>query len=378
MDFELKEEHRLLQGSVREFAEKELKPGVARRDKDGEFPRAALEKMAKMGLLGMVFPPEYGGAGLDYAGYVVAVEELARIDASATLTVLAHTLSANHIFTFGTEEQKKRYLVALAKGEKLGAWALTEPCAGSDAAGMSTEAAPDGSGWILRGEKAFTTNGSLAQTIVIMASTDRSKGAKGISAFIVNGDTQGLTRGKKLEKLGFNASDTAGLFLEGVRVPKDQILGEPDTGFFQVMGVLDAGRIGIAAMAVGIARGCLEESIGYAKHRRQFGQPIANFQAIQWMLSDMATELDAARLLVYRAARLKDDGKRCAKEASMAKLFSSEAAMRASVKAVQIHGGYGYTKEYPVERYFRDAKLCEIGEGTSEVQRMVIAREILK
>ena len=378
MDFELKEEYRLLQKTVREFALKELKPGVAQRDKEAQFPPSLIQNMAQIGLMGVVFPHEYGGAGLDYVGYVIAVEEIARIDASAAITILAHTLCANHIFSFGTEAQKNKYLPPLAKGEKIGAWGLTEPGAGSDVASMRTTAVSDEKGWTLGGEKAFTTNGSLAETMVVIAYTDRSKGAKGISAFIVEGNTPGLIRGKKLDKLGFKASDTSGLILEDVKIPKDQILGEVNMGFVQAMRVLDAGRIGISAMALGIGRACMEESISYAKERQQFGQPIANFQAIQWMLSDMATELDAARLMVYHAAQLKDEGKPCTKEASMAKLFSSEMVMKAATKAVQIHGGYGYTRDYPVERYFRDAKLCEIGEGTSEVQRMVIAREVLK
>ena len=245
-------------------------------------------------------------------------------------------------------------------------------------ANMRTTAVSDEKGWTLQGEKAFTTNGSFAETMVVMAYTDKSKGARGISAFIIEGDTPGLTRSKKLDKLGFKASDTSGLILEDLKIPKDQILGELNMGFIQTMGVLDAGRIGISAMALGIGRACLEDSVSYAKERQQFGKPIADFQAIQWMLSDIATELDAARLMVYHAAQLKDEGKRCTKEASMAKLFSSEMVMKAATKAVQIHGGYGYTHDYPVERYFRDAKLCEIGEGTSEVQRMVIAREVLK
>ena len=378
MDFELKEEHRLLQSTVRDFAVKELKPNVAQRDEDAEFPQDLIKKMADIGLMGIIFPPESGGAGLDYISYVIAIEEIARIDASAAITILAHTLCANHIYIFGTEKQKSKYLPHLAKGENIGAWGLTEPGAGSDAASMRTTATPDGSNWIIRGEKAFTTNGSFAETMVVMAVTDRTKGAKGISAFIMEGKSPGLTRGKKLKKLGFKASDTSGLILEDARIPKEHLLGELNMGFIQTMGVLDAGRIGLSAMAVGIARACLEDSAAYAKERQQFGQPIGNFQAIQWMLSDMATELDAARLLVYKAAQLEDEGKRCTKEASIAKLFSSEMVMRAAVKAVQIHGGYGYTKDYPVERYFRDAKLCEIGEGTSEVQRMVIAKEILK
>lgn len=378
MDFKLGGEHRLLQSSVREFAEKEIKPGAAQRDRKSEFPRDIVEKMGKIGLMGVFFPPELGGAGLDFLSYVIAVEELARSDASVAITLLAHTLCASHIFYFGSSEQKKRYLPALAKGERLGAWALTEAGAGSDAAGMKTRATPDESGWSLNGEKIFTTNGSFAETFVIMASTDMAKGAKGISAFIVDGNAPGLARANRLEKLGFNSSDTAGLILDNARVAKDLLLGDVNSGFKQVMGVLDGGRIGVAAMAVGIGRACLEDSVGYAKQRRQFNQPIADFQAIQWMLSDMATEVDAARLLVHRAARMKDEGERCTKEASMAKLFASKAAVKAATKAVQIHGGYGYIKEFSVEKYFRDAKLCEIGEGTSEIQKMVIAREILK
>jgi len=378
MDFELREEHRLLQKSIRDFALKELKPGVAQRDKEETFPPSLLEKMGKMGLFGVVFPQEYGGAGLDFMSYAIAVEEISKIDASAAITILAHTLCANHIFTFGTGEQKNKYLVPLAKGKMIGAWALSEPGAGSDAASMRTTAASDEKGWVLRGEKTFTTNGSWAETMVVMAYTDKSKGAKGISAFIVEGNTPNLTRAKRLEKLGFHASDTSGLILDDARISKDHLLGEMNAGFIQAMNVLDGGRIGLASMALGIGMACFEDSVKYAKERQQFGQTLANFQAIQWMLSDMATELDAARLLIYKACQLKDEGKRCTKEASIAKLFASEATMRAAIKAVQIHGGYGYTRDYPVERYFRDAKLCEIGEGTSEVQRMVIAKEVLK
>ena len=378
MDFELKKEHTILQNKVREFAMRELKPGVAQRYKDSEFSLNLIQKMSQAGLMGLVFPQEYGGAGLDYTSYAIAVEEIARVDASAAITILAHTLCSNHIFYFGSEEQKRIFLTPLSKGERLGAWALTEPGAGSDAASIKTTATMDENGWILRGEKSFTTNGSFAGTIVIMASTDMSKGAKGISAFILDGNTQGMIRKKRLDKLGFNASNTSGLILEDVRVPKDRLLGEVNMAFIQALKILDAGRIGVGAMALGIGRACLEDSIEYAQERQQFGQPISNFQAIQWKLSDMATELDAARLLLYRAVQLKNEGERCTKEASMGKLFSSEAAMKAAVKAVQIHGGYGYIKDYPVERYFRDAKLCEIGEGTSEIQRIVIAREILK
>ncbi len=377
MDFALSGEQIALQKVVREFAKQELAPGVAQRDATGEFPGEAVKKMQKMGLMGMVFPLEYGGKGLDYVSYAVVVEELARVDAAAAITLLAHMLCANHIFSFGSAEQKKRYLTPLATGEKLGAWALTEPEAGSDAGGIRTQARPDRGGWALKGNKFFITNGSRAGTVVVIASTDSSKGAKGLSAFIVEEGTPGLRKGKNLDKLGFRSSDTVALFLEDVRVPQDNLLGAMNTGFTEAMEVLDAGRIGMAAMAVGIARGCLEDSIPYARKRRAFGRPIADFQAVQWMLADMATEIDAARLLVCRAAKLKDEGKRFTREASMAKLFSAETAVRAALKAVQVHGGYGYLKAHSVERYLREAKLCEIGEGTSEIQRMVIARELL-
>jgi len=378
MDFELTEEQLSLQREVRDFALRMLKPGVTRRDDTGEFPAEAIGKMQRMGLLGTVFPVELGGKGLDCISYTVVVEELSRTDAAAAITLLAHTLCSNHIFTRGTPEQKRQYLPPLASGEKLGAWALTEPEAGSDAGGIKTTARLDGDSWVLNGKKFFITNGSRADTLVVMASTDSSLGSKGISAFIVEGDAPGLKKGQNLDKLGFRSSDTVALFLENVRVPTENLIGELNEGFSGAMGVLDEGRIGLAAMAVGIARGCLEESMAYARKRHAFGQAIAEFQAIQGMLADMATEIEAARLLTRRAARMKDDGKRFKLEASMAKLFASEAVVRAALKAVQIHGGYGYIKAHPVERYLREAKLCEIGEGTSEIQRMVIARELLQ
>jgi butyryl-CoA dehydrogenase len=377
MDFELTAEQSALQQTVREFAASELKPGAARRDETGEFPLQEIKKLGQMGLLGLPFPPAYGGGGRDFVSYAVVVEELARIDASIAITLLAHTLCAGHIHAFGSEEQKQRYLVRLLTGEQLGAWALTEPAAGSDAGGIRTEAVEDDGVWRLNGSKFFITNGSKADILVIMASTDPARKSKGIAAFIVNGDAVGLIKGKNLDKLGYRSSDTVGLRLEDVRVEKANLVGECHQGFNQAMQVLEGGRIGMAAMAVGIGRGCLEESLAYARKRQAFDQPIANFQAIQWMLADMATELDAARLLVRRAALLRDHGKSFAQEASMAKLYASEAAMRASIKAVQIHGGYGYTRAFPVERYMREAKLCEIGEGTSEIQRMIIARELL-
>ena len=377
MEYELTEQQRTLQETVRAFAEAELKPGAARRDETGEFPREAVKRLQQMGVFGLAIPSVYGGGGRDFVSFVVAVEEIARVDASVAITLLAHNLCAGHIAAFGSEAQKMSFLAPLA-GERLGAWALTEPVAGSDAGGIATTATVTTGGWLLSGTKFFITNGSQAQTLVIMAVTDPGRGGKGISAFIVPADAPGLSRGKNLDKLGFRASDTVGLTLKDVLVPGDGVLGEVNRGFSQAMAVLDGGRLGVAAMAVGIARGCLEESLVYAQRRKAFGHEIGNFQAIRWMLADMATEIDAARLLVHRAARLKDAGRKFTREAAMAKLYASEAAMRAAVKGVQVHGGYGYTRAFPVERYLREAKLCEIGEGTSEVQRMVIARELLK
>jgi butyryl-CoA dehydrogenase len=377
MDDALTKEQLAFREQVREFGRAEAAPDAGRRDEKGEFPAAVVEKMAGMGLLGTIFPSEYGGRGLDFVSYVLAVEELARADASVAITLLAHMLCATHLFTFGSEEQKRRFLAPLARGEVLGAWALTEPGGGSDAAALRTEAAADGEGWRLRGKKHFISNGSVAGVLVVMASTDRPSGARGISAFVVEGSPPGLTRGGNLDKLGFRSSDTAALLMDDLRVPADHLIGGVNTGFSQAMQVLDAGRVGIAAMAVGIGRACLEESLAYARSRHAFDRPIADFQAIQWMLADMATEIDAARLLVLRAARMREAGVRFTREASMAKLFASEAAQRAAIKAVQIHGGSGYTRAHPVERYYREAKLCEIGEGTSEIQRRVIARELL-
>jgi butyryl-CoA dehydrogenase len=378
MKFGLTEEQRTLQRTVREFALAELGPGAGWRDETGEFPAQELRKLREAGLFGLVFPREYDGGGRDFLSHIVAVEELARVDASIALTVLAHNLCAGHIYAAGNPAQKEEFLAPLASGAKLGAWALTEPGGGSDAGSITTTAVIEGAVWLLTGKKFFITNGSRADIIVVLASTAPRRKARGISAFIVPGDAPGLTRGKNLDKLGFRSSDTVGLVLKEVRVPSQQLLGHQDRGFIQAMQLLDSGRIGVAAMAVGIGQAAFDASIAYARQRRAFGHAIADFQAIQWMLADMATELEAARLLVYRAARLKDAGRRFTLEASMAKLFASETAMRAALKAVQIHGGYGYTKAFPVERYLREAKLCEIGEGTSEVQRLIIARELLK
>ncbi|UFS70913.1 acyl-CoA dehydrogenase family protein [Geomonas sp. RF6] len=378
MEWELTSEQRALRDMVREFAEGKLKPGAAKRDESGEFPWDEVRELQQMGLFGLIFPSEYGGGGRDLLSFVLAIEELARCDASVTITLLAHTLCTTHINLFASPAQKDRFLGPLVSGRKLGAWALTEPDAGSNAGGIKTVAASESQGWRLSGKKYFITNGSKADTLVIMALTDAERQAKGISAFVVPGDTPGLARGKNLDKLGFRSSDTTALMLKDLVLPRDALLGEMHQGFYQAMQVLDTGRIGVAAMAIGIARACLEDSLAYMRKRNAFGKPIGEFQAVQWMVADMATELDAARLLVHRAAVLRDLGRPFRREASMAKLFSSEAATRAALKAVQIHGGYGYTKAFPVERYLREAKLCEIGEGTSEIQRMVISRDLLK
>ncbi|HJV37108.1 acyl-CoA dehydrogenase family protein [Geomonas sp.] len=378
MEFELNEEQKALQMRVREFADRELAPGAAQRDASGEFPAEAIKKLQEMGLFGLIFPQRYGGGGRDFLSYVVAVEELARVDASVTITLLAHTLCATHLDLFASDQQKERYLSPLLRGEAVGAWALSEPEAGSDAGGIRAVAASDQEGWRLNGRKYFISNGSRAGVLVVMAKSDSSQGARGISAFVLPGEVRGLEKGKNLDKLGYRSSDTVALMLKDVRLEKDALIGQKNQGFQQAMQVLSAGRIGMAAMSVGIGRACLEQSIDYLQKRSAFGLKIGEFEALQWMVADMATELDAARLLTLRAARLKDRGEPYAREASMAKLFASEAAMRAALKAVQMHGGHGYTKAYPVERYFREAKLCEIGEGTSEVQRLIIARSYLK
>ncbi|HBA86815.1 MAG TPA: acyl-CoA dehydrogenase [Geobacter sp.] len=378
MDFELSEEQRSLQQRVREFADRELTPGASQRDASGEFPAQPVKKLQEMGLFGLPLPVSYGGGGSDFVSYVTVVEELARCDASVAITLLAHTLCATHIEAFASHEQKERFLTPLASGQELGAWALSEPEAGSDAAGIKTRAVYDDDGsWRLDGDKYFISNGSRAAVLVVMALTDPAKGGEGISAFIVPGAAEGLEKGKNLDKLGYRSSDTVALFLKSVRLPQEALIGARNDGFAQAMQVLAAGRIGLAAMALGIGRACLEQSLIYLRKRHAFGHPIADFQALQWMVADMATEIDAARLLTLRAARLKDRGAPYAREASMAKLYASEAAMRAALKAVQMHGGNGYTRAFPVERYFREAKLCEIGEGTSEVQRLVIARSLL-
>ncbi len=379
MDFELNDEQRMTQEMVREFAEKEIMPLAAKWDEQCEFPWDVVHKLGELNLLGTIFPQAYGGAGMDYVTYALVVEELSRADGSVGIIVASHTsLCANHIYIAGTEEQRRKYLGPLARGEKLGAWGLTEPNAGSDASGTQTTAVLDGDAWVLNGSKIFITQGSVAGIYVIMAATDKAKKQHGISAFIVERGTPGLSAIPMKRKLGVRASDTAQLTLDDVRIPKASLLGHLDEGFIDTLQVLDGGRISIAAMALGIGHGAYEEGLKYAKQREQFGQPIANFQAIQWKLADMATELDAARLLILRAAWMKDRGLRVTKESAMAKLYASEAATRACNQALQIHGGYGYMQDYPIERYLRDAKICEIGEGTSEIQRLLIARQLLR
>jgi len=377
MDFSLTEEQKLFQKVIREFCNKELKPLAEKIDKEEYLPKDLYKKMGRMGLMGMTVPQQYGGAGIDRISYMIALEEISRVCGSTGLTVEAHnSLGVGHIYEKGTEEQRKKYLPRLTSGEAFAAWALTEPNAGSDAASIQTTAVLKADEWIINGTKQFITSGDIADVVVVMAKTDKEKGAKGISAFIVEKDTPGFRVGQLEDKLGLRGSRTAELIFEDCRVPKENLLGEKDLGFIGAMGILDRGRTAIGAMSVGIARGALEECIEYANQREQFGKKIGKFQAIQWMIADMATEIDAARLLVYRAAYMEDKNIKFTKEASMAKLFASEMAMRATRNAIQIFGGYGYTKDYPLERYFRDVKLCEIGEGTSQVQRMVIAKQL--
>ena len=378
MDFRLTDEQRLLQQTVREFADAEIRPHVREWDEAQRFPPELIGQLAALGLMGIQFPEEYGGSGMSAIDYCVCLEELARVDPSVALSVAAHNgLGPAHLFMFGTDAQKKRWLVPLAAGDQLGAWALTEPNAGSDAAGTRTTAVRDGEAWVLNGTKTFITHGASADVLVIRASTDRAKGAKGISAFIVERGTPGLRAGRKEDKLGMRASETTEVILDGCRVPADQLLGDEGAGFIGALQVLDAGRIGIAALSVGLAQGAFEAARDYAASRRQFGQPIASFQAIQWKLADMATRIEAARLLTYRAAYLKDQRRRTTLESAMAKLYASEIAVRAADDSVQIHGGYGFVKDYPAEKFFRDVKLTTIGEGTSEIQRLVIARQLL-
>jgi alkylation response protein AidB-like acyl-CoA dehydrogenase len=379
VDFYYSDEQKALRKMVREFAEGEILPHVMEWDEASHFPVEIFPKMAEMGLLGIIFPEEYGGAGLGYIDYALAIEELSRVDGSVGIIVAAHnSLCSNHIFKFGTEVQKKKYLTGLASGEKIGAWSLTEPEAGSDAGGTKTTAVRDGSFWVLNGAKTFTTNGHYADYCVAMAVTDKSKGSHGISAFILEKGTPGFRPGKKENKLGLRASDTSEVIFTDCRVPAENLLGPEGEGFTGSLKILDGGRISIAALALGMAQGALDAAVKYAKQRKQFGQAISEFQAIQFKLADMATEVEAARLLVYQAAWLADRGDaRFTRESSMAKLFASEVAVRVANECVQIHGGYGFIKDYPAEKFYRDVKLCTIGEGTSEIQKLVIARQLL-
>jgi len=379
VDFTFTDEQKQLRRSVREFAEGEILPHVMEWDEISHFPTEIIPKLAEMGLLGVIFPEQYGGAGLGYIEYTIAIEELSRVDGSIGIIVAAHnSLCSNHIFKFGTEAQKQKYLLPLAQGKKLGAWSLTEPEAGSDASGTRTTATRDGAYWVLNGAKTFTTNGHYADFCVAMAVTDKSKASHGISAFIVEKGTPGFKPGKKENKLGLRASDTSEVLFSDCRIPLENLLGNEGEGFIGSLKILDGGRISIAALALGMAEGALDAAIKYAKQRKQFGQPISEFQAIQFKLADMATEVEAARLLVYQAAWLADKKDvRFTRESSMAKLFASEVAVRVANECVQIHGGYGFIKDYPAEKFYRDVKLCTIGEGTSEIQKLVIARQLL-
>ncbi|OJT24326.1 acyl-CoA dehydrogenase [Archangium sp. Cb G35] len=379
MDFELPESHRALQSSLRDFCERRVKPYAREWDKDEKFPMEVVKELGELGVMGMLVTEEYGGAAMDSLAVAVAVEEIARYDGSLALTVASHNgLGTSHLRVFGNKEQLRKYLPKLATGEHLGAWGLTEPGSGSDAAGMKTTAVRKGDKWVLNGAKMFITQGTVGSVFVVLAVTSPEKKQKGVTAFILEKGMPGFSQRAIHGKLGMRSSDTAELVMENVEVPDSQRLGEVDHGFIDTMKILDKGRITIGALAVGLARGALEESVRYARERTAFGQPISEFQGLRWMFADMKTETDAARLLVHRAAYLADMGQPYSQEASMAKLFASEVATRACNKAVQIHGGYGYTREFPVERYLRDAKLCEIGEGTSEIQRSIIAREVFK
>jgi alkylation response protein AidB-like acyl-CoA dehydrogenase len=378
LNFHLTEEQDAIRRSVREFAEAEIRPHSSDWDERQHFPRDLFSRMGELGFMGVIFPEDLGGAGLGYVEYVVTMEEISRVDGAIGLSLAAHnSLCSNHIFQYGTEEQKRKYLPPLASGEKLGAWGLTEPSSGSDASALRTTAVRHDSGWTLNGSKNFITHAVSADKCVVMAITDREMRSRGISAFVIERGTPGLKAGRKENKLGVRASETASIILEDCHVPENALLGERGRGFVNAMSVLDGGRISIAALAVGIAQGAFESAVQYAKERHQFGRPIAEFEAIQFKLSDMATQIDAARLLTMRAAVLKDEKRETTRESAMAKLYASEVAVKVCEESVQIHGGYGYMKDYPAEKYWRDAKICTIGEGTSEVQRLVIAREVL-
>lgn len=379
MDFQLNEEQQQLRKSVREFAEREILPNVMKWDEASEFPMSTVKELGKLGLMGVPFPSEYGGAGMGYVEYVTAVEELSRVDGSVGIIVAAHTsLCSNHIWIAGTEEQKHKYISKLATGEFIGAWGLTEPGSGSDAGGARCSAVRKKDHWVLNGTKTFCTNGHYADAIVVIAVTDKTAHTHGLTAFIVEKGTKGFRAGKKENKLGLRASDTAELIFEDCAIPAANMLGKEGDGFVDAMKVLDGGRISIAALSLGMAQGAFDAALKYSKQRKQFGKAIGEFQAIQWKLADMATEIEAARLLTLRAAAMKDAGHKTTQESSMAKLFASEVAVKCANECVQIHGGYGFIKDYPAEKFYRDVKLCTIGEGTSEIQRLVIARQLLK
>jgi alkylation response protein AidB-like acyl-CoA dehydrogenase len=379
MHFELSEDQVQVKSSVREFAESEIRPHVMEWDESQHFPDELRPKLAELGLMGVLFPENYGGSAMGYVEYATIIEELARVDGSVALSVAAHnSLCSNHIFTFGTEEQKQKYLVPLAQGETFGAWGLTEPQAGSDASGTRTTAIRSNGGWKVNGAKNFITNAICGNILVAMVVTDKAKGNKGISAFIFDKSMEGFRSDKKENKLGMRASETASVVFEDCYVPGENQMGNEGDGFLQAMQILDGGRISIAALSVGIAQGAYEAALKYSKERQQFGRAIAEFEAIQFKLADMATQIEAARLLTLQAAAMKDAGKKTTQQSAMAKLFASETAVRVAEESVQIHGGYGYTKDYPAEKYWRDSKLCTIGEGTSEIQRLVIAKQLLK
>jgi alkylation response protein AidB-like acyl-CoA dehydrogenase len=379
VDFELSQDQLTIRDMVRDFARNEIAPNALEWDENQHFPRELFEKLGELGMLGVLIPEAYGGAGLEYVEYVAILEEISAADGSVGLSVAAHnSLCTNHLFLFGSDDLKNLYLPKLASGEWIGAWGLTESQAGSDSGGTRTTAVSDGDEWVLNGSKTFITHATVGDAAVLVARTSKEGGHHGISAFFVPFDRAGVSPGKKENKLGMRASDTSSLILEDCRIPSDHLLGEVGQGFVQAMKVLDGGRISIAALSVGIARGALDAALGYANTREQFGKPIGSFQMIQAKLADMATRVDAARLLTQRAAALKDAGRTTTRESSMAKVYASEIAVAVAEEAIQIHGGYGYTKEYPVERAWRDAKLCTIGEGTSEIQRLVIARELRK
>jgi alkylation response protein AidB-like acyl-CoA dehydrogenase len=376
--FALTEDQEQLRKEIRDFAAREIAPHVMRWDEASEFPHEVVQKLGEMGLMGVLFPVELGGSGLGYVDYALAVEELSAVDGSIGIIVASHnSLCTNHIFVAGSAEQKRKYIPQLASGKSLGAWALTEPGSGSDAGNARTTAVRKGDCWVLNGNKTFITNGRYADLSVIIAVTDKTKGAHGLSAFVVEKGTPGFRAGKKENKLGLRASDTSELIFEDCAIPEENLLGQEGEGFIDSMRILDGGRISIAALSLGIGRGAFDAARRYVKDRHQFGKAISEFQGIQWKLADMATQLDAARLLTLRAAVMKDAGQKTTLESSMAKLMASEAAVKVCDEAVQLHGGYGFIKDYPVEKFYRDVKLCTIGEGTSEIQRLIIAREIL-